>query len=86
MLARKTWGGGWLAQKGFVDFAGSMVVHGVGGFSSLTLAFLLGPRTIIRSIRMGYNESKFCKTKTCARIKPIVLVFGELSAVQNESV
>lgn len=38
------WGGGWLAQLGFVDFAGSTVVHSVGGWSALMGAALLGPR------------------------------------------
>ncbi|WP_146588203.1 ammonium transporter [Posidoniimonas polymericola] len=38
------WGGGWLAEMGFQDFAGSAVVHGVGGFAGLAGAMLLGPR------------------------------------------
>ena len=38
------WGGGWLAQQGFFDFAGSTVVHSVGGWLSLVGAFVLGPR------------------------------------------
>lgn len=38
------WGGGWLAEKGFQDFAGSAVVHGVGGFAALAGALVLGPR------------------------------------------
>ncbi|MBI5189678.1 MAG: ammonium transporter [Nitrospirae bacterium] len=38
------WGGGWLAQRGFHDFAGSTVVHSVGGWSALAGAIILGPR------------------------------------------
>jgi ammonium transporter, Amt family len=46
------WGGGWLSQigstlnlgHGYVDFAGSTVVHAVGGFAAMALAVVLGPR------------------------------------------
>ena len=46
------WGGGWLSQlgntmglgHGYVDFAGSTVVHGIGGFCAMALAVILGPR------------------------------------------
>jgi Amt family ammonium transporter len=38
------WGGGWLAQKGMWDFAGSTVVHSVGGWIALIGAVMLGPR------------------------------------------
>jgi Amt family ammonium transporter len=46
------WGGGWMSQlgntfglaHGYVDFAGSTVVHAVGGFAAMALAVILGPR------------------------------------------
>ena len=39
-----TWGGGWLSQLGFHDFAGSAIVHSVGGVLALIGAIALGPR------------------------------------------
>jgi Amt family ammonium transporter len=38
------WGGGWLSEMGFVDFAGSTLVHSVGGWAALTGAIILGAR------------------------------------------
>ena len=39
-----TWGGGWLSEMGFSDFAGSTIVHSVGGWAALVGAIILGPR------------------------------------------
>lgn len=52
LFANWAWGGGWLANlgtnfglgKGYCDFAGSGVVHAVGGITALALSMLLGPR------------------------------------------
>ncbi len=39
-----TWGGGWLSASGFSDFAGSTIVHSVGGWAALAGAIVLGAR------------------------------------------
>ena len=39
-----TWGGGWLSNLGFQDFAGSTIVHGTGGWAALAGALVVGPR------------------------------------------
>jgi Amt family ammonium transporter len=39
-----TWGGGWLAEMGFSDFAGSTIVHSVGGWAALAGVLVIGPR------------------------------------------
>jgi Amt family ammonium transporter len=52
LFANWAWGGGWLAQmgtnlglgKGYADFAGSGVVHAVGGITALAVALIIGPR------------------------------------------
>lgn len=39
-----TWGGGWLTELGYYDFAGSGIVHMVGGVAGVTGALIIGPR------------------------------------------
>ena len=43
-VAHWIWGGGWLADKGVVDFAGGLVVHATAGVSALVYVFMLGSR------------------------------------------
>ncbi len=43
-VAHWVWGGGWLAARGTIDFAGGIVVHVTAGVSALVVASLLGPR------------------------------------------
>jgi len=44
IVAHWTWGGGWLMQRGFLDFAGSSIVHLQGALAALAGTLLLGPR------------------------------------------
>jgi ammonium transporter, Amt family len=60
VLGSWQWGGGWLDELGFYDFAGSTVVHSVGGWAALAGVMLLGPRVgkyVNGSIRpiLGHN-------------------------------
>jgi Amt family ammonium transporter len=43
-VAHWVWGGGWLAKRGVMDFAGGLVVHATAGTSALVAAAMLGPR------------------------------------------
>jgi Amt family ammonium transporter len=68
------WGGGWLAKMGMFDFAGSTVVHSIGGWAALAGVIMLGPRIgkfdngLIKAIP-GHNLS-------LATIGTFVLWFG----------
>ncbi len=49
--------GGWLAQLGFVDFAGSTVVHSVGGWAALAAIMIIGPRLGRFEMQNGFEKS-----------------------------
>lgn len=48
---------GWLAQMGFVDFAGSTVVHSVGGWAALAAIIIIGPRLGRFELKNGFEKS-----------------------------
>ncbi len=48
-----TWGGGWLTQIGYIDYAGSTVVHLVGGTLGLMAAIVIGPASENSSERVN---------------------------------
>ena len=54
-----TWGGGWLTELGYYDFAGSGIVHMVGGVAGLTGAIIIGPRLgVFTDVRTGESLIK----------------------------
>ena len=71
------WGGalregqGWLAQQGFVDFAGSTVVHGVGGWIALATVMVIGPRA-------GRFDSKWLRQNMPGSNLPLAMLGGLL--------
>jgi Amt family ammonium transporter len=68
------WGGGWLAQMGMLDFAGSTVVHSIGGWAALTGAWMLGPR--LGKYKDGKVHPLPGHSLTSAAIGVFVLWFG----------
>ncbi len=68
------WGGGWLAKSGMWDFAGSTVVHSVGGWAALAGAWLLGPR--IGKYKDGKAQAIPGHNMTSATIGAMVLWLG----------
>jgi ammonium transporter, Amt family len=68
------WGGGWLAQKGMFDFAGSTVVHSIGGWAALAGIWILGPR--IGRYKDGKAIPIPGHSMTSATIGVFVLWFG----------
>ena len=57
ITASWVWGGGWLYKLGFRDFAGSGVVHMIGGFGGLIGTIILGPRIGI------FQDSEYLKNR-----------------------
>lgn len=66
------WGGGWLSDLGFYDFAGSTLVHAVGGAAALVGAWLLGPRIGRYTGKMNLHGHNF----PLATIGVFLLWFG----------
>ena len=57
-VANWVWGGGWLYEQGFADFAGSGIVCITGGFAGLCGSFLLGPRIGRFDEDLDYKNTK----------------------------
>ena len=68
------WGGGWLAKIGMFDFAGSTVVHSVGGWSALAGVLILGPR--IGKFDNGFIKAIPGHNLSLATLGTFVLWFG----------
>jgi Amt family ammonium transporter len=56
-IAHAIWGGGWLQNMGFLDFAGGVVVHTSSSVSALVCAFVIGPRKESKEIDEPHNLS-----------------------------
>jgi Amt family ammonium transporter len=83
LFANWAWGGGWLAQlgvnagigKGYCDFAGSGVVHAVGGVTALAVALIIGPR-IGKFNRDGSSNPIIGHDISAVLIGCFILAFG----------
>jgi len=83
LFANWAWGGGWLAQlgsnvglgKGYCDFAGSGVVHAVGGLTALAVALIIGPR-IGKFNRDGSSNAILGHDISAVLIGCFILAFG----------
>ena len=72
-----TWGGGFLSDMGFSDFAGSTIVHSVGGWAALAGAILLGSRKGRYNDDGSVNSGEFQPSNlTAATIGTFILWFG----------
>ncbi len=83
LFANWAWGGGWLSQlgvnaglgKGYCDFAGSGVVHAVGGLSALACALIIGPR-VGKFNRDGSSNAIIGHDISAVMIGCFILAFG----------
>ncbi len=83
LFANWAWGGGWLSNlganfglgKGYVDFAGSGVVHAVGGLTALAIAMILGPR-IGKFTRNGRPQAILAHDIVIVLTGCLILAFG----------
>lgn len=73
--AHWVWGGGWLADMGFVDFAGSAAIHSVGGLTALIGAAILGPR-IGKYDKDGKPKAILGHSVTLGALGVFILWFG----------
>ena len=78
------WGGGWLSQIGFHDFAGSCAIHMVGGISALVGATILGPRIGKFTKDKNGNVQTFGDDDGKQIDCPIVVLVDENSASASE--
>lgn len=69
------WGGGFLSQAGYHDFAGSLIVHAVGGFAGLAGALVLGPR-IGRFSEDGKSQPMLGHNMPIAALGVFILLIG----------
>lgn len=69
------WGGGWLSELGFIDFAGSTAVHSVGGWTALVGAAILGPR-IGKYTKSGKSNAIPGHSLTLGALGVFILWFG----------
>lgn len=75
IIGHWTWGGGWLSQMDFFDFAGSTIVHGTGGWVALVGTMFLGPR-IGKYLPDGKSKVLAGHNITLAALGVFILWFG----------
>jgi Amt family ammonium transporter len=71
-----TWGGGWIDQLGFADFAGSTIVHMTGGIAGLVGAIVLGPRIGKFDAKTGKARAIPGHSMPLAALGTLLLFFG----------